>query len=323
MSEARRADKHTKARQQMMEEFERQKAELVANTEKNSKAPSDRFTSKTDSIEETLKKSTIGLVSAEDFKKRREELEEHKRREAAQTDELRANEKAQKKKNKKESKSKLSFAMYDEEDDDGDSFPTTKKAKREVAEIVKKNNLKNPAVDTSFLPDRDREEQDRLAREELRQDWLRKQEIMKAESIEIVYSYWDGSGHRKSLTCKKGDTIAVFLEKCRQQVSDLRGISVDSMMYIKEDLIIPHHYSFYDFIVNKARGKSGPLFNFDVHDDVRLLADATVEKDESHAGKVVERSWYNRNKHIFPASRWDVYEPGKELGNYSIHDRKS
>ena len=32
--------------------------------------------------------------------------------------------------------------------------------------------------------------------------------------------------------------------------------------------------------MNKARGKSGPLFNFDVHDDIRLLADATVEKDE-------------------------------------------
>lgn len=61
--------------------------------------------------------------------------------------------------------------------------------------------------------------------------------------------------------------------------------------------------------MNKARGKSGPLFNFDVHDDVRLLADATVEKDESHAGKVVERSWYQRNKHIFPASRWEVRIP--------------
>lgn len=43
------------------------------------------------------------------------------------------------------------------------------------------------------------------------------------------------------------------------------------------------HYTFYDFIVNRYRGKSGPLFNFDVHDDVRLLADATVEKDEVRA----------------------------------------
>ncbi|PIL23953.1 hypothetical protein GSI_13704 [Ganoderma sinense ZZ0214-1] len=112
--------------------------------------------------------------------------------------------------------------------------------------------------------------------------------------------------------------ISTFLEKCRQQFPELRGVSVDNLMYVKEDLIIPGHYTFYDFIVNKARGKSGPLFNFDVHDDVRLLADASVEKDESHAGKVVERSWYQRNKHIFPASRWEVYDPDKNYGKYTI-----
>lgn len=28
--------------------------------------------------------------------------------------------------------------------------------------------------------------------------------------------------------------------------------------------------------------------------------------NKSHAGKVVERSWYQRSKHIFPASRWEV-----------------
>lgn len=33
--------------------------------------------------------------------------------------------------------------------------------------------------------------------------------------------------------CKKGDTIAQFLEKCRQQFPELRGISVDNLMYIK------------------------------------------------------------------------------------------
>ena len=117
-----------------------------------------------------------------------------------------------------------------------------------------------------------------------------------------------------------------------------RAVTVDNLMYIKEDLIIPHvskfvifqkfkrsfcnisflqHYSFYDFIINKARGKSGewknlkslgcspkncgeslgtglverpevqsllfcigPLFSFDVHDDVRLVNDASVERDE-------------------------------------------
>lgn len=87
------------------------------------------------------------------------------------------------------------------------------------------------------------------------------QEDMKEEPVEITYSYWDGSGHRKVVSvsrvrnaavaprlpidsacsqCKKGDTIAQFLEKCRAQFPELRAISVDNLMYIKEDLIIPH-----------------------------------------------------------------------------------
>lgn len=97
---------------------------------------------------------------------------------------------------------------------------------------------------------------------------------------------------------------------------------MDDLLFVKEDLIIPHNISFYDLIVSKSRGKSGPLFNFTAHDDVRLLADATVEKDDSHAGKVVERNWYNRNKHIFPASRWEVFELGKDYGGYTIRDTK-
>ena len=62
---------------------------------------------------------------------------------------------------------------------------------------------KNPNVDTSFLPDRDREEAERREREELRKEWLRKQEELKKEEIEITYSYWDGSGHRKSVTVRQ------------------------------------------------------------------------------------------------------------------------
>ncbi|PIO06981.1 hypothetical protein AB205_0072840, partial [Aquarana catesbeiana] len=186
----------------------------------------------------------------------------------------------------------------------------------------KKKLGKNPDVDTSFLPDRDREEEENRLREELRQEWERKQEKIKSEEIEITFSYWDGSGHRRTVKMKKGNTIQQFLQKAleilRKDFSELRSAGVEQLMYIKEDLIIPHHHSFYDFIVTKARGKSGPLFNFDVHEDVRLLSDATVEKDESHAGKVVLRSWYEKNKHIFPASRWEPYDPEKKWDKYTI-----
>jgi protein FAM50 len=43
-----------------------------------------------------------------------------------------------------------------------------------------------------------------------------------------------------------------------------------------------------------------------------MLADASVEKNESHAGKIVERGWYNRNKHVFPSSRWEMFDPEKK-----------
>lgn len=180
---------------------------------------------------------------------------------------------------------------------------------------------KNPDVNTSFLPDKERDEREKKEKEKLKEKWLAEQQILKDEKILVTYSYWDGSGHRKQVECKKGDTIAQFLDKCRTQIHEIRNVNVDNLLYVKEDLIIPHHYTFYDFIVNKIRGKSGPLFSFDVHDDIRLVNDASIEKNESHAGKVVERTWYERNKHIFPASRWEVFNPEKNYGSYTIKDK--
>jgi len=164
-------------------------------------------------------------------------------------------------------------------------------------------------------------------REELRQEWAAKQEKIKSEEIDITYSYWDGSGHRRQVRMRKGNSIHQFLQRCleqlRREFNELKLASVDQLMYVKEDLIIPHHSSFYDFIVTKARGKSGPLFSFDVHDDVRVVNNANIEKDESHAGKVCLRSWYERNKHIFPASRWEPYDPEKKWDKYTVSDKEA
>lgn len=76
------------------------------------------------------------------------------------------------------------------------------------------------------------------------------------------------------------------LVQLRPDFPELRGVSSDTMMYIKEDLVMPLNATFHEFIVSKARGKSGPLFNFGEFEDVRMLHDATIEKNESHAGKV-------------------------------------
>ncbi|KAI9261440.1 FAM50A protein [Phascolomyces articulosus] len=302
-----------KARRKIYEESERERQKISKQNEV--RVGSDKFVATTNDIESQLKSSTIGLTELRDYRKIKENLEEQQMREAAQTAPLSDDKK--KKRKKKKASVKLSFAIDDdeEEEDENDSVVVSKPVK-------KQKTLKDPSVDTSFLPDRDREEMERIQREQLRQEWLKRQEEIKKESIGITYSYWDGSGHRKNVQCKKGDSIAQFLDACRQQFPQLRGVNVDNLIYVKEDLIIPHHYTFYDFIINKARGKSGPLFSFDVHDDVRLINDATVEKDESHAGKVVERSWYEKNKHIFPASRWEVFDPEKNYGKYTIKDSK-
>ncbi|CEP15800.1 hypothetical protein [Parasitella parasitica] len=307
-----------KQRQKIYEESEKERQRNAKMSEV--RVGSDKFVTTKADIESQLKSSTIGLTELKDYRKIRENLEEQQKREAAKTAPL--SDEKRKKKMKKQPL-KLSFAGDDDEEEeqmqDQDGKRALEDEKTDKDKVSKKRRmLKDPTIDTSFLPDREREEQERIEREELRKEWIVKQEEIKNEKINITYSFWDGSGHRKVVTCKKGDSIQQFLEACRQQFSQLRGVNTDNLLYVKEDLIIPHHFTFYDFIINKARGKSGPLFSFDVHEDIRFVNDATIEKDESHAGKVVERSWYERNKHIFPASRWEVFDPKKSYGKYKI-----
>lgn len=72
---------------------------------------------------------------------------------------------------------------------------------------------KNPDVDTSFLPDREREEADLKLREELRLEWVMTQASLKDEPITVTFSYWDGSGHRRNVTLKKGMNYFITLRK--------------------------------------------------------------------------------------------------------------
>jgi hypothetical protein len=38
-----------------------------------------------------------------------------------------------------------------------------------------------------------------------KQEWAAKQSTLKEEEIEITFSYWDGSGHRRTVRMKKGN----------------------------------------------------------------------------------------------------------------------
>ncbi|XP_077575464.1 protein FAM50A [Stigmatopora nigra] len=336
-SEAGRAMQLMKKREKEREQLEQLKQRIAEDNMVKSNIDK-KFSAHYDAVEAELKSSTVGLVTLNDMKAKQEALVKEREKQLAkkeQSKELQLKlEKQKEKKRKEEQKRKIASLSFNPEDDGDDDDEDEEEEKEEEDDEeeeeeeleylpVKKKKLgKNPDVDTSFLPDRDREEEENRLREELRQEWELKQEKIKSEEIEITFSYWDGSGHRKTVKMKKGNTMQNFLQRAlevlRKDFSELRSAGVEQLMYIKEDLIIPHHHSFYDFIVTKARGKSGPLFSFDVHDDIRLVNDATVEKDESHAGKVVLRSWYEKNKHIFPASRWEPYDPEKKWDKYTI-----
>lgn len=62
--------------------------------------------------------------------------------------------------------------------------------------------------------------------------------------LEVVYSYWDGSGHRRTIQIKRGSTIGQFINECRKTLEkdfpELKSVSNDNLLYIKEDLILPH-----------------------------------------------------------------------------------
>jgi hypothetical protein len=85
--EGRREDALVKQRNLAREEYERQKQQLINETEK-ARPSAHRFVGQNDSMEDSLKNSTVGLVKLEDFQQKRKELEEAKAREAARTDVL-------------------------------------------------------------------------------------------------------------------------------------------------------------------------------------------------------------------------------------------
>ena len=182
-------------------------------------------TSKGDIMQSEFSAATVGLVTLDQLKKTKEELAkkevilEHLNREAEIKAEQEQSELKSKKRKSKVSKTALSFA--EDLDDNGEEV--------EAQAMVKKRVVKNPNVNTSFLPDRERELQEIEKRKQLTEEWNREQDKKKAEKLEVTFSYWDGSGHRRSVTCTKGcnmgqvSSTVKFCSKKIDQVSAVVG----------------------------------------------------------------------------------------------------
>ncbi|KAH1630475.1 hypothetical protein KXX39_002455 [Aspergillus fumigatus] len=291
-------------------------------SEQQSGNSTPRFTSQTTSAEDLLKSQTVGLVHLSDFRKRRAEVLEQKEREAhdkslgrftsgnsrsatpstgdvTDSNSTPHSEGPPKKKKKKQlMKSKLSFGD-DEENDTGDEPVATP---RETS--VPRSASRTPADDSSapssrrITPNPNAPPPPKAltkaalkaeaeARDALRREFLAMQEAVKNTEILIPFIFYDGT-----------------------------NIPAGAVK----------HYEFYYFIANQVPSFSsagGLLFDYSNKPPPAASSDNPLSRpDNDHLEgadkdatltKVVDRRWYERNKHIFPASLWREYEPGPEF----------
>lgn len=138
----------------------------------------------------------------------------------------------------------------------------------EEEEAITIKPMKDPTVDTHFLPDAEREAKERERK--LEEEKKQKEEIekVKNETLMVSYKYWDGYGHKYDLNVTKGTSIFKFLILASKQLAPkfpaVKDMHPADLMFVKEDSIIPQEMTFFDLISSKADGKSGPLWRFGV-----------------------------------------------------------
>jgi len=193
--------KQREAEQALMEEKTNQIRNDAVRSKKNIHEKFANISAESAS-DQAFRASTVGLVSAKEFKEAQLLLQGGsgggKDKEREEEEKLRAEmEKKKKRKLKREKKKRknmLSMLSFGQEEAEAD----------EIALQFEKKSRKDPTVDTSFLPDKFREEEAKRERERLKSEWIAEQERMKKEKLEIIYSYWDGSGHRRRILVTKG-----------------------------------------------------------------------------------------------------------------------
>ncbi|KAJ6259413.1 hypothetical protein Dda_6315 [Drechslerella dactyloides] len=172
-------------------------------------------------------------------------------------------------------------------------------------------------------------------RESLRKEFNKLQEQIRNEEISIPFVFYDGTNvPGGECKMKKGEAVWLFLERARRTRGLWHRVSVDDLMFVRGEIIIPHHYEFYYFIVNGTVGPHGKLFDYP---SALTLKDGKIDSsgaakdkdgknndrppDDPTLTKVVDRRWYERNKHIFPASMWETFDPNKDYANMIRRDK--
>ncbi|KAF1984778.1 XAP5-domain-containing protein [Aulographum hederae CBS 113979] len=302
-----------------------------------------------------------------------------------------------KKKRKALAKGKLSFDLDDDEDETATNIsaaatprsntpsdlPTSADASATDTDgalnfsMKKKKIVPNAAV--NFTPKAQTKSallREAQTREQLRKEFLQMQEAVKATEFMLPFVFYDGSvipGGK--VRVRKGDHVWFFLDRARKVGAAQGGggtvdegakrrrewarVGVDDLMLVRGEMIIPHHFEFYYFMLNKTTGYGidGPLFpfspeptsatpfglsateksvNLSTYDPLAKPKTKSKTQDSSEdtisdtdlegflhdptTTKVVDRRWYEKQKHIYPMSMWETFEIGKVYGKGARRD---
>mmetsp|Transcript_21698 Transcript_21698/g.72990 ORF Transcript_21698/g.72990 Transcript_21698/m.72990 type:complete len:288 (-) Transcript_21698:361-1224(-) len=239
-----------------------------------------------------------GYVALDEYKKRREELEDASLSRALKSRaEEAAGAQGQRPQAKKRKKSKpqagpgLSF-----EDDEG--------AGPEEDQTVAKKVFKAPGVDTSFLAKNDAEKAEHVKSQEQRmRELLAQQRRAKEEAVTIEYAFRNEQAkkllgnqfHRGSVEATRGTAFSQVLDAIHARLSGELQEKVSSQLLLVvsnglHHLIMPAHMCLHD--VQALKWKEGaPMF----------------PPDKLHV-HVAERAFLDANKHLFPMTHWEHFD---------------
>ncbi|KAG9245216.1 XAP5, circadian clock regulator-domain-containing protein [Calycina marina] len=333
----------------------------MSNTTSGSSTPNPRFTLQTKTAEDLLKNQTVGLVALSDYRKRRAEAIEQKERDTHDAllggglSSGRATpgnetpdgasipkEPVKKKKKRKTGAAKLSFGIDDEEGESTgvatpkDSIASSPAGTPGGKDPPVRKKVANASVVAPKALTKSAMLKELETREALRKDFLVLQEAVKETEVNIPFVFYDGTNIPGGVCkIKKGDFVWVFLDRSRKVGAELgvgeekvnsrrewARIGIDDLMMVRGSIIIPHHYDFYYFIVNRTKGPNEQtLFDYSsepsssaASSDLSNNGPRYIEgtDDDTTFTKVVDRRWYERNKHIYPASVWQDFDPEKD-----------
>jgi hypothetical protein len=291
----------------------------------------------TQDLERDLTQQSVGYLSKEDYKRKREELETEKAvaamckqaggsgsgsgevgGEAGGAGEAKAAAgEAKPKKSKKIKKAPSTLSFEDELEEESGTSPS-------AAPIKKMGKCQD--ADTSFLQKSEREvaEQSQKTEAAMR-EILQQQAVARAEEVTLAYTYRSEvtqrelptATHRGSVTVRRGDSAEDVARAVRADVELLGGkFKPNQCAGVKDEREVmlvaccegfTHIGSFtlpgsmnLVTLGTKRWSEGGPLFD-----------------DFKHGVVVCERRWYESQRHMYPYSHWRTYEP---LTSYSYKE---